>query len=156
MTDEAAPSAKERDRRAVRIWNGCLADREYTPGHIDDEIRAAEQAAAAKAHRDAIEACARAVRKLSRMPSAYEDAIRDLADGESDSDENYIQGVRRGGFTAINTIIAMPISDDHSRGDWVTQYFVREDCIEAIREAIQKTADAARAETADGGEVDND
>jgi len=39
------PSASERDRRATRIWNGCVTDKSYTPGHIADEIRAAESAA---------------------------------------------------------------------------------------------------------------
>jgi hypothetical protein len=43
MTDH--PTVGERDKRAIRIWNGCIRDKAYTPGHIADEIRDAEKAA---------------------------------------------------------------------------------------------------------------
>jgi BMFP domain-containing protein YqiC len=134
-----------------------LVDADRLEDLIARAIRAAEAAAAAEA-REPLERDDDMIRGLSTgdeielHPVGTRNRIATLESekatlenrlriAESDSDENYTQGIRRGGLTAMNTINALPLSDDHSRGDRVTQCFVRADCIEAIHEAIQETTD---------------
>jgi hypothetical protein len=64
MPDKPTPSA-ERDKRATRIWNGCVLNEAYTPGHIADELTAHADAAVKEAVRRA--RIGAKVEKISRM-----------------------------------------------------------------------------------------
>jgi len=123
-----AAAAKAREECAVRYNRQIEAAVQEAREPLEEEIKALLE---------------RGEREVERG-----DALREkLRIAESDAEYNYTQGIARGGLIAMKAINAMPTHEDHSRADRVSQYFVRADCVEVIRRAI----DAAR-----GGEKAHD